>query len=106
MSRGDIVAPIQQRLLIGCGSSGGGRRPGHVTESRVGHDERRLAALGAYLQPQQVATRGQVGQRVVLDEVFIVLVDERGEGDEVERTVGRDEDCRVPPSGLHNWLAG
>jgi hypothetical protein len=43
------------------------------------------------LEAQQVAPAGQISDRVSLDEELVLLVHERGEGDQVECAVGCDE---------------
>jgi hypothetical protein len=73
----------RRRSRRGLSAGGAGR-----AEERVGQDERRLAALRVELQAQEVAPARQVSNRVALDEVLVVLVHERAEGDDVQLAVG------------------
>jgi hypothetical protein len=57
---------------------------------------------------QQVTPAGQVGEGVSLDQISVLLIHERLEGDEVESPIRRDEYvCRFPKEcaeRLHDFL--
>jgi len=48
-------------------------------------------------RPQQVPPARHIPDRVSFDEICVVLVDEGGERNEVERAVGRDDERRALP---------
>jgi hypothetical protein len=62
-----------------------------LAKRRIGDDDSGSSARAAHLQSQQVASTGQVANREAFDQITAALVDERGEGHEVERAVGRHQ---------------
>ena len=55
----------------------------------IGHNYRVLIVRPAHRRPKQVAPAHQITDRVTFDQVAALPVDEGGERNEVEQTVGR-----------------
>src|SRR5205085_7853007 len=79
-----LAASGRRAVNLGAGGAGRGRVVG-----RVCHHHRHTTALYLRLQAQQVAPASQVSDRVVLDQVFIILVHKSGKRNEVQSSVGR-----------------
>ena len=69
----------------------GRSRTGRLAEGRVGDDHWLALAFSLHLHAQQVSSGGQIAHRIALERVAALVVDQGFERNEIEFTVGRDQ---------------